>query len=70
MATTAKPALKFNGNPISEADATKLVAAIYGDKRASEILTGLADGTYKCASVAGGHIVIDRTPAPAVAPAQ
>lgn len=62
MATAAKPKLTFNGKEISEAEATKLLAAIYGERRAPEIIIGLADGTHRCASVAGGHIEVARPP--------
>jgi len=63
MANTAKPSLKFNDKPIADAEARELLKAIYGEKRVEEILQGLADGTYRCASVAGGHLVVDKATA-------
>lgn len=63
MATAAKPSLKFNDKPIADAEARELLKAIYGEKRVEDILKGLADGTYRCASVAGGHIVVDKATA-------
>lgn len=61
MAATSKPKLLFNDKPISEAEATKLLKEIYGEKRVEEIFSGLADGTFKCASVAGGYIVLAKS---------
>lgn len=58
MADAAKPKLTFNGKDISIEEATKKLVEIYGEKRAPEIITGLADGTHRCASVAGGHIEV------------
>ncbi len=49
--------ITFNGQPIAEADAVKMLAEIYGDKRPAEIISGLKSGRYGCASVAGGHLV-------------
>jgi hypothetical protein len=60
MAAPAKPKLTFNGKPIEETEATKLLLATYGDKRTPEIFSGLANGTYKCASVAGGYLEIEK----------
>ena len=58
MATAPKPELTFNGKPVSTAEATKLLTDIYGEQRVSEILAGLANGTYQCASVAGGYLQV------------
>jgi hypothetical protein len=61
--TSPAPALKFNGQPITEVDAKAALTKIYGEKRVPEILAGLADGTYKCASVEGGHLTLVKDPA-------
>ena len=39
MAATSKPKLLFNDKPISEAEATKLLKEIYGEKRVEEIFS-------------------------------
>lgn len=65
MAAAAKPTLKFNDKPIADAEARELLKATYGEKRMEEILKGLADGTYKCASVAGGYLVLEKAAEPA-----
>lgn len=56
--------LLFNGAEISEAEAAEKLQAIYGEKRVKEIRAGLADGTYGCASVAGGHLTFQVPPPP------
>lgn len=60
MADTKKTELTFQGKPISEVEALKLIAAIYGDKRAPDIIAGLASGLHSCASVAGGFIEVTK----------
>lgn len=48
--------LTFNGRPIAEDEAKTALEKIYGTKRVDEILAGLRDGKYRCASVAGGYL--------------
>lgn len=55
--------LTFNSAPITEADALEKLKEIYGEKRPPEIIAGLKSGKYRCASVAGGHIVWAEPPA-------
>ncbi len=58
MATKTNPELLFNNQPIATDAAKQLILAVYGEKRVDEVLDGLADGKYKCASVAGGYLVV------------
>lgn len=64
--------LTFNSAPITTEAAAAKLKEIYGEKRVDEILRGLKDSTYGCASVAGGYLewkALPEEPAPAPAPA-
>lgn len=52
--------MTFNGKDISDVEAYAKLKEIYGDRRAGEVVKGLADGTHRCASVAGGYIEIKK----------
>ena len=60
MAAAIKQKFTLNGKPISEKEASDCIVAIYGERRLPEILSGIADGTYGCASVADGHIELQK----------
>jgi len=61
MPEDIKPKLTFNGKDISELDAYAKLKEIYGDRRATEVIKGLADGTHSCASVSGGYLELKKT---------
>jgi len=61
MPDNIKPKLTFNGKDISDLDAFAKLKEIYGDRRAAEVIKGLADGTHSCASVAGGYLEPKKT---------